>query len=104
MRRTHLDELPQLINILKGDISFVGPRPENLDLVKKLEKEIPFYHLRHIIRPGLTGWAQIKMTHPRTLQERLEKMEYDLYYLKNRSLFLDLIILAKTFYLLFRRE
>jgi len=104
LRRTHLDELPQLINILKGDISFVGPRPENLDLVKKLEKEIPFYHLRHIIKPGFTGWAQIKMTHPRTLQERLEKMEYDLYYLKNRSLFLDLIILAKTFYLLFRKE
>jgi len=104
LRRTHLDELPQIINMLRGDISMVGPRPENLELTKALENEIPFYHLRHIIRPGFTGWAQIQLTHPRTFQERVEKMEYDLYYIKNRSLVLDVLILIKTIYLLFRPE
>jgi len=104
LRRLHLDELPQMINILKGDISLVGPRPERPEFVKKLEKEIPHYHLRHIIRPGFTGWAQIKFRYGRTIEDSHEKFQYDLYYIKNRSLFLDLGILLKTFQLFFIRE
>jgi len=104
LRKTHLDELPQMINILKGDISLVGPRPERPEFVKKLEKEIPHYHLRHIIKPGFTGWAQIKFRYARSLMDSHEKFQYDLYYIKNRSLFLDLGILLKTFQLFFKRE
>ena len=104
LRKTHLDELPQLLNVLKGDISLVGPRPERPEFVKKLEKEIPHYHLRHIIRPGFTGWAQIKFRYARSLMDSHEKFQYDLYYIKNRSIFLDLGTLLKTFQLLFKRE
>ena len=102
LRRTHLDELPQMINVLKGDISLVGPRPERPEFVEKLEKEIPYYHLRHIIKPGFTGWAQIKFRYARSVIDSLEKFEYDLYYIKNRSFVLDIYILLKTFGLLFR--
>ncbi|PIZ89767.1 MAG: hypothetical protein COX88_02055, partial [Candidatus Nealsonbacteria bacterium CG_4_10_14_0_2_um_filter_35_20] len=104
LRKIHLDELPQMLNILKGDISLVGPRPERPEFVKKLEKEIPHYHLRHIIRPGFTGWAQIKFRYGRTVEDSHEKFQYDLYYIKNRSLFLDLGILLKTFQLFFSKE
>jgi exopolysaccharide biosynthesis polyprenyl glycosylphosphotransferase len=104
LRRTHLDELPQMINVLKGDISLVGPRPERPEFVKKLEKQIPYYHLRHIIKPGFTGWAQIKFRYARSVMDSFEKFQYDLYYIKNRSIFLDLGILLKTFQLLFKRE
>ena len=104
LRRTHLDELPQMLNILKGDISLVGPRPERPEFVEKLEKEIPHYHIRHLIRPGFTGWAQIKFRYSRTVMDSFEKFQYDLYYLKNRSLFLDIKILLKTFQLFFRKE
>jgi len=104
LRRTHLDELPQLINILKGDISLVGPRPERPEFVEQLEKEIPHYHLRHIIKPGFTGWAQIKFRYARSITDSFEKFQYDLYYLKNRSLFLDFKILLQTLQLLFRKE
>jgi len=102
LRRAHLDELPQMINVLKGDISLIGPRPERPEFVEKLEKEIPYYHLRHIIKPGFTGWAQIKFRYARSIIDSLEKFEYDLYYIKNRSLLLDVYILLKTFSLLFR--
>ena len=102
LRRTHLDELPQMINVLKGDISLVGPRPERPEFVEKLEKEIPYYHLRHIVKPGFTGWAQIKFRYARSVIDSLEKFEYDLYYIKNRSLLLDIYILLKTFGLFFR--
>ncbi|MCD6114893.1 exopolysaccharide biosynthesis polyprenyl glycosylphosphotransferase [bacterium] len=102
LRKTHLDELPQMINILKGDISFVGPRPERPEFVKELEKKIPFYNLRHIIKPGFTGWAQIKFRYARSIEDTFQKLEYDLYYIKNRSLILDLYILIKTINLLFR--
>ncbi len=102
LRKTHLDELPQMINILKGDISFVGPRPERPEFVKDLEKKIPFYNLRHIIKPGFTGWAQIKFRYARSIEDTFQKLEYDLYYIKNRSLLLDLYILIKTINLLFR--
>ncbi|MCD5396140.1 MAG: sugar transferase [Candidatus Pacebacteria bacterium] len=96
LRRTHLDEIPQMINIIKGDISLVGPRPERPEFVEKLEKEIPYYHLRHIIKPGFTGWAQIKFRYARSVIDSLEKFEYDLYYIKNRSFLLDFYILLKT--------
>ncbi len=102
LRRLHFDEIPQMINVIKGDISLVGPRPERPEFVEKLEKEIPHYHLRHIIKPGFTGWAQIKFRYGRSIMDSHEKFEYDLYYLKNRNLLLDIGILLKTFQLLFK--
>ena len=104
LRRSHLDEVPQMLNVLKGDISLVGPRPERPGFVKKLEKEIPHYHLRHIIKPGFTGWAQIKFRYARSITDSHEKFQYDLYYIKNRSLILDLGILLKTFQIFFKRD
>lgn len=96
LRKSHLDELPQMINILSGDMSIIGPRPERPEFVIELEKEVPLYHLRHIIKPGFTGWAQIKYRYARTVLESKEKYEYDLYYIKNRNLALDLGILLRT--------
>ncbi len=96
LRNTHLDEIPQLINILKGDLSFTGPRPERPEFVEKLKKEIPFFDVRHLIKPGLTGWAQINYRATTNLEEAKEKLCYDIYYVKNRSLFLDLLITIKT--------
>jgi len=104
LRRFHFDEIPQMINILKGEISLVGPRPERPEFVKELEKKIPYYNLRHIIKPGFTGWAQIKFRYARSVEDSLEKFQYDLYYIKNRSLFLDLKILLKTLRLFFKKE
>lgn len=103
LRRSHLDEIPQMLNVLRGDISLVGPRPERPEFVRKLEKQIPHYHLRHIIKPGFTGWAQTKQfgKYARSIMDSQEKFQYDLYYIKNRSLFLDLGILLKTFQLFF---
>lgn len=104
LRKFHLDELPQMINVLKGELSLIGPRPERPEFVEQLEKEIPHYHLRHLIRPGFTGWAQIKFRYGRSIMDSKEKFQYDLYYLKNRGLFLDLGILLKTFQLFFKKE
>lgn len=104
LRRTHFDEIPQMINVLRGDISLVGPRPERPEFVAQLEKEIPHYHLRHLIKPGFTGWAQIKFRYGRSIMDAKEKFEYDLYYLKNRNFLLDLGILLKTFQLFFKKE
>jgi len=104
LRKFHLDEIPQMINVIRGDISLVGPRPERPEFVEKLEKEIPYYNLRHIIKPGFTGWAQIKFRYARSVEDSLEKFQYDLYYIKNRSLFLDLKILLKTFQLFLKKE
>ncbi|MBI2450035.1 MAG: sugar transferase [Candidatus Nealsonbacteria bacterium] len=104
LRKIHLDELPQMINALKGEISLVGPRPERPEFVWQLEKEIPHYHLRHLIKPGFTGWAQLKFRYGRSIMDAKEKFQYDLYYIKNRSLFLDLGILLKTFQLFFKKE
>ncbi len=101
LRASHLDELPQLINVLRGDISLVGPRPERPEFVSQLEKEVPHYHIRHLITPGFTGWAQINFRYARSVMDSQEKFEYDLYYIKNRSLFLDLLILLKTARLFF---
>ena len=96
LRRTHLDEIPQFFNILKGDISFVGFRPEAAELSEKYRKEIPFYEIRHIVKPGLTGWAQINYKASASVEEAKEKLEYELYYLKHRSFILDLGIILKT--------
>jgi len=96
LRRLHLDELPQAWNIFKGDINFVGPRPEWVELAKVFEKEIPFYKQRYLIKPGLIGWAQINYPASKSVNEAKEKFEYDLYYIKNHSLLLDLEIVLKA--------
>ncbi|MFH1990543.1 MAG: sugar transferase [Patescibacteria group bacterium] len=97
LRKTHIDELPQVWNILLGQMSFIGPRPEKPELAKKLSEEITFYEMRHLIKPGIAGWAQLHNPNAGpTFKETLEKLQYDLYYLKNRSAFLDLSIMLKT--------
>jgi sugar transferase (PEP-CTERM system associated) len=96
LRRTRLDELPQLWNVLKGDMSFVGPRPERPEFVQQLTQEIPFYGQRHVVRPGLTGWAQVRYTYGASVEDALMKLQYDLYYIKNLSLALDLYIIFST--------
>jgi len=101
IRKLHIDEIPQMINILKGDISLVGPRPERPEFVTPLEGAIPHYELRHIIRPGFTGWAQIKYRYASTAEDSKEKFEYDLYYIKNKNIFLDFAIILKTIQIIF---
>lgn len=96
LRKTRFDELPQLLNILKGEMSFVGPRPERPEFVKLLEKKIPFYDMRHMVMPGLTGWAQINFPYGASIEDAMEKLQYDLYYIKHRSLSLDFDILLRT--------
>lgn len=100
LRLTHLDELPQLINILNGDISLTGPRPERVELVDKY-KHLPHYEIRHIIKPGVTGWAQINYKPSASVEEAREKLCYDIYYIKNRSIFLDFVIILRTIRYLF---
>lgn len=102
LRRTHLDEIPQLWSILKGDLSFVGPRPEWEKLAREFEKEIPFYPLRYLIKPGFTGWAQLHYIASTSVEEAKEKFKYDLYYIKNRNFFMDLGIILKTVRIIFR--
>ncbi len=96
LRKTHLDELPQLFNILKGEASFVGPRPERPEFVSLLKEKIPYYKIRHLVEPGVTGWAQIKYRYGSSVEDAYEKLQYDIYYLKNRSFVLDLLIILKT--------
>ncbi len=96
LRKIHLDELPQLYNIFRGDLSFVGPRPEMVELNNSFKRKIPFYNLRYLVRPGLTGWAQINYPPSKTVKQAEEKFKYDLYYIKNRSLFFDFVIILKT--------
>ena len=96
MRRTRIDELPQLINVLRGEMSFVGPRPERPTFVAMLTEQIPFYAVRHSVKPGLTGWAQVRYTYGANVEESIKKLEYDLYYVKNHTLLLDLVILLDT--------
>ena len=96
LRKTRMDELPQLINILKGDMSLIGPRPERAYFIKRLKEEIPYYSLRFAVKPGLTGWAQVNYRYGATVEDAIEKLRYDLYYIKNMSISLDLRILLKT--------
>lgn len=104
LRKTYLDELPQLWNVLRGDMSFVGPRPERPEFVSELEKQIPFYRMRELVLPGITGWAQINMENDASVEDAPEKIQYDLYYIKNRSIFLDIAILLKTALKLLQRS
>lgn len=96
LRRLHIDELPQALNILRGDIAIVGPRPEQVGYVEVLAREIPFYGLRHVIRPGLTGWAQVNYKYGSTVEDARVKLSYDLHYIRNQNLLLDLKILVRT--------
>lgn len=96
LRNTRLDEIPQLWNVLRGDMAFVGPRPERPEFVQWLSQEIPFYDLRHMIRPGITGWAQVRYRYGASLEETRRKLEYDLYYVKHQSIGLDLLIMFET--------
>ena len=96
IRRLRIDELPQLFNVLRGDMSLVGPRPERPFFVDQLTQEIPFFALRHSVKPGVTGWAQVRYPYGATVEDSQEKLQYDLYYVKNHTLFLDLVILMET--------
>ena len=96
MRKSRIDELPQLWNVIKGEMSFVGPRPERPIFVDELSKVIPYYGIRHVIKPGLTGWAQICYPYGASVEDTLKKLEYDLYYLKNFNTALDFVIIFNT--------
>lgn len=96
LRRSRIDEIPQFINILKGEMGIIGPRPERPFFVAELSRSIPFYEARHIVKPGLTGWAQVKCRYGSTVEDSLTKLQYDLFYIKHRNLFLDLNIILKT--------
>jgi sugar transferase (PEP-CTERM system associated) len=96
LRRSRVDELPQLWNVLRGDMSLVGPRPERPEFVKELTEKIPFYGQRHVVRPGLTGWAQVRYAYGSSVEDAMEKLQYDLFYIKNRSIALDLYVLFET--------
>lgn len=104
LRKTRIDELPQIWNVLKGDLSFVGPRPERPEFVKELSEKIPYYSIRHLVKPGLSGWAQINFPYGASVEDAMEKLQYDLFYIKNRSLFLEISILLKTIMILFKHE
>jgi sugar transferase (PEP-CTERM system associated) len=104
MRKTRLDEVPQLWNVLRGDMGFVGPRPERPEFVPWLSEQIPYFNLRHMIRPGLTGWAQVRYGYGATLEQAREKLEFDLYYIKHMSLGLDLLIMFETVKTIIRRH
>jgi sugar transferase (PEP-CTERM system associated) len=104
MRKVRLDEVPQLWNVLRGDMGFVGPRPERPEFVPELAEKIPYFELRHMIRPGLTGWAQVRYGYGSTIAQAREKLEYDLYYIKHMTLGLDLLIMFETIKTIIRRR
>ncbi len=101
LRNTRMDELPQLINVLHGDMSLVGPRPERPELIEKLKKSIPFYSKRHSIRPGMTGWAQVRYPYGASVEDALEKLRYDLYYIKKNTVLFDIEIVLRTILIIF---
>jgi exopolysaccharide biosynthesis polyprenyl glycosylphosphotransferase len=102
IRKLHIDEVPQMINIIKGDLALFGPRPERPEFVQNLSKEIPHYEIRQIIKPGFTGWAQIKYRYANSVLSSKEKFEYDLYYIKNRNIFMDFGIFVRTIQIIFK--
>jgi sugar transferase (PEP-CTERM system associated) len=104
LRKTRVDELPQLWNVLRGDMSFVGPRPERPGFVTELTEKIPFFNQRHVLKPGITGWAQIHHAYSASVEDAIEKLQYDLYYIKNLSLWLDVLTLAETVKTMVRRR
>jgi len=103
IRKSRIDEIPQFWNILKGEMSFVGPRPERPEFVETLKKEIPFFNERHLVKPGLTGWAQINFPYGASVEDAKEKLQYDLFYIKNRSIALDISIILKTINTIFNK-
>jgi len=96
LRKTHLDEIPQFINVLRGEMSLVGPRAERPELVAHFQEYVPFYRARLLVKPGITGWAQVNFGYAATIEETMIKLEYDLYYIKHRNLGMDFIILLRT--------
>lgn len=96
LRKTRLDELPQVLNILTGEMSLIGPRPERPEFVEDLAKQLPFYRARHAVRPGITGWAQVQHQYASSVEEAKTKLEYDLYYVKHIGALLDLRIVLRT--------
>ena len=104
IRKTRIDELPQLLSVLKGEMSMVGPRPERPSFVADLKEKIPFYDVRHSVKPGVTGWAQVRYAYGASLEDALHKHQYDLYYVKNNSLFLDILVLFETVSVVLFRE
>ncbi len=102
LRKTRMDEIPQALNLLKGDVALIGPRPERPEIVADLTAQMPYYPLRHVVKPGLTGWAVINQNYTDTLEKSLQKLQYDLYYIKNRSFLLDVSILLRTVNMLVR--
>lgn len=104
MRATYIDELPQIINILRGEMSFIGPRPERPEYVEDLKQKIPFYETRLLVPPGITGWAQVNMENDASVEDAPEKMQYDLYYIKNRTFILDLLIVLRTLFTIVQRQ
>jgi lipopolysaccharide/colanic/teichoic acid biosynthesis glycosyltransferase len=96
LRRFRVDELPQLINVLRGEMELVGPRPERPEFVALLRRQIPFYDLRHVVPPGITGWAQVCYPYAASVEEAREKLQYDLYYVRHASVFFDLFIMLLT--------
>ena len=96
IRKTRIDEIPQALNVLKGEMSFVGPRPERPEFVEQLENAIPNYHLRHLVKPGITGWAQVKYVYGASIEDACEKLKYDLYYIKHYGLWRDFLITLLT--------
>lgn len=104
LRDTRIDELPQIINVLKGEMSFIGPRPERPEFVEDFQKQIPFYNFRHIVKPGLTGWAQVNYDYGSSLEDAYKKLQYDLFYIKNKSLILDIDTAFKTIQIIINRK
>ncbi|MBI2056275.1 MAG: sugar transferase [Candidatus Sungbacteria bacterium] len=104
LRKSYLDELPQIFNIIRGEMSFVGPRPERPEYVAELKQKIPFYEMRLLVLPGITGWAQINMEDDASVEDAPEKMQYDLYYIKNRTFILDLLIIIRTIFAILGRQ
>ncbi|MBU0545880.1 sugar transferase, partial [Patescibacteria group bacterium] len=102
LRRSRIDEIPQFINIFRGEMGLIGPRPERPEFVRQLTERMPFYELRHLVKPGLTGWAQLRYGYYGTIDENLRKLEYDLFYIKNRNIFLDAVIVLRTVNVLVR--
>ena len=96
LRRMRIDEIPQFYNVLRGEMSFIGPRPERPEFVKQLGQEIPYYDYRHTVKPGISGWAQINYPYGSSVEDTKRKLEYDLYYIKNYSLFLDIVVILQT--------
>jgi lipopolysaccharide/colanic/teichoic acid biosynthesis glycosyltransferase len=97
LRKTHLDEWLQFINVLRGEMSLVGPRPERPELVNRFQEKIPFYRARLLVKPGIAGWAQVNVSYFATIEEMVVKLEYDLYYIKHRNILMDIVILLRTF-------